>query len=418
MDTAATRVQQRIEELAHISDDDKTIFRQYGSPAFLIAAQKIKEWMASAGLDTRIDAAGNIRGKYASDNEQAKIFIIGSHYDTIANAGKYDGALGIITGIEIAAQIIQKNIQLPFHLEIVAFSEGEGVRFHSAYLGSKALAGLFDEQLLYLEDETGITLKVVLEEMDSGFSQLMSEQIPKEEWLGFLDIHIEPGNVLHESLLPVGVGSQIYGNKRIDILFTGEAGHPGTVPFDLRKDALAAASKFVLKVEGYALKDKNNVMATVGRLSVLHATTNVIPATVTCSLDMRSLDNDRLNEAYEELYRICETICHKRNIYFEWKLLQETPPVNCDKKFNALLQKSFYDAKQPYRELVSGATAEASVIHQVAPVAILFLRGAKGISHSPQELVHTGDIEKAIFITEDFIGRLSRTVIQEPAVIA
>lgn len=359
--------------------------------------------MDEVGLQTRIDAAGNIRGRYASNLPDAKIFVIGSHYDTIVNAGKYDGTLGILAGINIAAFLIAENIKMPYHLEIVAFSEGEGVRFHSAYIGSKALSGLLDEQLLYLKDEKGNTLKEIFATMNTSFAQISEDFIPRKDWLGFLDVHLEPGNILFQNKLSVGVASSIYGLKRIDIQFTGEAGHAGTVPLDIRRDALAAASKFVLKVESYAMKDRNNVIATVGRLSVLHATTSVIPAKVSCSLDMRSMDATRLNEAYEELYSICEQVCHKRNIYFEWKLLQETPPVICAPQFNGLLQQAISSEKIKYKELMSGATSEASVIYQVAPVCILFVRGAKGISHNPNEYVHQEDIGKALAVTESFL---------------
>lgn len=416
MDTErATLIQQRIDELASLSDHEKHISRQFGSPAFLEAAQKIKEWMEEAGLQTRIDAAGNVRGRYSSSQEDAKIFIVGSHYDTITNAGKFDGALGILVGIDIAAYFISQNTALPYHLEIVAFSEGEGARFHAAYLGSKALAGLFDEQLLYLKDEEGNTLRQVLESMHTSFTQISEDYIPREDWLGFLDVHLEPGNVLFSKKLPVGVASAIYGLKRIDIQFKGEAGHAGTVPLDIRRDALAAAAKFVLKVESYALKDRNNVMATIGLLEVLNATTNVIPAKVSCSLDLRSMDKGRINEAYEELYDICESICHKRNIYFEWKLLQETPPVTFDSQFNEVLQEIISSHNLEYKELVSGATSEASVIFQVAPVCTLFVRGAKGISHNPNEFVQQEDIGKAVAITEDFLQSLGKVKKQTEA---
>lgn len=402
----ASLVQKRIDALAESTDSKKNLSRQFGTPAFLEAAKKIKDYMVAAGLETRIDAAKNVRGVLRSGNKNAKTFVVGSHFDTIENSGKYNGSLGILIAIEVAASLKRKEIQLPFNLEVIAFSDGEGVRFHSAHLGSKAVAGLFDEQMLFLEDDKGITLKELLTELKTDYQSIVKDQIPANKWLGYLDIHIEPGEQLYGKKLPVALAKSIYGHKRIDIRFTGEAAHTGSVPMDERKDALAAAAKFVLKVEGYAAKERNNVLATVGRLKVVNAAVNVIPATVNCSLDMRSLDGKRLNEAYEELYTICEKICHKRGIYFEWKLLEETSPVECDKNLNSLLAEAMRAAGTEPLSVVSGLATEATILSVVAPASLLFVRDFNGISYNPNEEVSVDDIQLAIDITEDFLQRL------------
>lgn len=362
--------------------------------------------MINAGLDTRVDAALNVRGIWRSANANAKTLVIGSHFDTIENSGKFNGTLGILVAIEAAASVIKKEIALPFHLEIIAFSDGEGVRFHSAHLGSKAVAGLFDEQLIFMEDDKGVTMQELFNELKTGYDAISKDYIPADKWLGYLDIHIEPGEQLYSKGLPLAIAKSIYGHKRIDIRFIGEAAHAGSVQMADRKDALAAAAKFVLKVEEYASKDRNNILATVGRLKVLNAATNVIPSTVTCSLDMRSLDGARLNEAYEEMYTICEKICHKRSIYFEWKLMEETFPVVCDENINQVLTGIMKDRNLQPESIISGLATEATIISKVAPVGLLFIRDANGISYNPNEEVNQEDIQAAIEITEEFIRQI------------
>lgn len=403
MPTKAALVQKRIDVLSKFTDSKKNLSRQFGTPAFINAGRKIKEYMIQAGLETHVDSIGNVRGRYASSNPEAKLLVIGSHFDTIENSGKYNGALGVLIAIEAAANLIREKVILPYHLEVIAFSEGEGVRFHSAHFGSKALVGTFDEQLVFLEDDKGTTLNELLKALNSNYDKITKAKIPAEKWLGFLDIHIEPGEQLNKLKIPVAVAEKIYGHKRVDIKFTGKSAHTGSVPMDERRDALAAAAKFVLKVEDFAQRDRNNVLATIGRMKVQNAATNVIPSLVTCSLDMRSMEEKKLNEAYEELYAICEKICHKRNIYFEWKLLEETHPVFCNPEFSKCLAEAIQKENLKPEMVTSGLATEATIISGVAPVTMLFVRDSNGISYNPDEEVLTDDIQHAINITEAFI---------------
>ncbi|MCO6497214.1 MAG: Zn-dependent hydrolase [Chitinophagaceae bacterium] len=402
----ATLVQKRIDSLARLTDSKKNLSRQFGTPAFVEAAKKIKEFMEEAGLETMIDSAANVRGRIATEDPEAKTLVIGSHFDTIENSGKYNGVLGVLVAITAAASIKRQGHKLPFNLEIVGFSEGEGVRFHSAHLGSRALTGTFDDQLLFLEDEKGITLKEVLRELGTDYDRISKDFIPADKWLGFLDIHIEPGNQLQAKNLPVALAHSILGHKRIDIKFTGVAAHAGSLPMDERRDALGAAAKFVLKVEDYASKGRNSILATIGRLKVLNAATNMIPSQVTCSLDMRGLDEDKLNEAYEDLYSICEKICHKRGIYFEWKLLQETNPIICDEVFSQYLRQAIEIKGYKPLNIISGLATEATIISIIAPVTVMLIRDSQGLSYNPHEEVSTDDIELAVDIIEEFIKQV------------
>lgn len=407
MSLQAEQVQNRIDTLASFSDNRKNLSRQFGTSAFIKAGRKIKDYMIEAGLKTHVDSVGNVRGRLSSSDPDAKLLVIGSHFDTIENSGKYNGTLGILIAIEAAAGLMKKKIDIPYHLEVIGFSEGEGVRFHSAHFGSKALVGQFDEQLVFLEDDRGIMLKSLLHHLNSSYEKITKSAIPNDKWLGFLDIHIEPGEQLNKLDVPVAVAEKIYGHKRIDIKFKGEAAHTGSMPMEDRRDALAAAAKFVSRVEDYAGKDRNNILATVSRMQVHNAATNVIPSLVTCSLDMRGMDEKKLNTAYEDFYAACEKICHKRGIYFEWKLLEETPPVVCNPEFSKILTESIKVHKIKPESVTSGQATESTIISSVAPVTILFIRDSNGFSYNPDEKVLTEDIQKAIDVTEDFLEKIA-----------
>ncbi|MEO8720773.1 MAG: M20 family metallo-hydrolase [Ginsengibacter sp.] len=403
----AMKIQKRIEEMASCSDDENVLSRVFGTKSFIDCNQKIAAWMSGSGLQTQIDNIGNVRGKLMSNNPNARTLVIGSHYDSVINAGRYDGPLGILAGMDIAEQIIGQKKQLPFHLEIIAFSEEEGVRFSTAYMGSRAVAGNFDPHILAYKDESGIAVSTVLETMKCQSALISEDCIPEKEWLAYLEIHIEQGPVLYEKNIPVGIVSAISGQRRVEILFSGEAGHAGTVPMNMRKDALAAAAHFIVGVEEYASHERRNVVATVGKIVVPNAAGNVIAGNVFCTLDLRSPDQARLAKAYEALNILCEEICRKRNIYFEWKLVMETEPVICDESLKSLLSHSIKRKNIESVSLVSGAGHDAVIISKVAPVVMLFVKCFKGISHNPLENVEIEDIAAAIEVTDDFINRLA-----------
>ncbi|MEO5649080.1 MAG: allantoate amidohydrolase [Ginsengibacter sp.] len=407
--TRAQKIQNRIKELALCSDDEHHLSRIFGTKSFIACSNKIRTWMQEAGLHTYTDNAGNVRGRLVSADPDARTFVIGSHFDTVINAGKYDGVLGIITGLNLVENIIAQKLPVPFNIEIVAFCEEEGVRFHAAYLGSKAVAGSFDDHLLELNDDDGISLLQALASMERDGTRIAEDMIPAEEWLGYLEIHIEQGPVLFEKDIPVALVSAIAGQKRIEINFVGEAGHAGTVPMNMRADALAAAAHFIVAVEEYASHEKRNIVATVGKIQVPHAAINVIPGSAYCTLDLRSPDSELLSDAYEDLNKICEEICRKRRIYFEWRLIQETYPVTCDRELRSLLAKSIEEEDIEVVKLVSGAGHDAVTISQVAPVAMLFVKCFKGISHNPLENVETDDIKVVLGVGDNFIRRLIRS---------
>ncbi|WP_319381178.1 Zn-dependent hydrolase [Thiomicrorhabdus sp.] len=288
-----TRVIQRCRELAAISDSDRSISRIYLSPAYLQGLQQTEQWMQKAGMNTWIDAVGNVWGRYASSHPQAKTLILGSHLDTVPNAGMFDGILGVMVAIEAVDRLRTEGIELPFHIDVVGLGDEEGVRFEASMLGSRALIGRWEDALLELTDPGGKSLSSALEACGLHPDAYADASRVDDDLLGFWEVHMEQGPVLEAEDIPVGVVSAIAGARRFKVTIEGQAGHAGTVPMGLRQDALTAASEIVLMIEKTA--QQNNLVATVGHLKVFPSAVNVIPGWVEFTVDIRS-DDDALRE--------------------------------------------------------------------------------------------------------------------------
>ncbi|UFH52428.1 allantoate amidohydrolase [Spirosoma sp. KNUC1025] len=401
----AETILNRINELASISEDAVSVTRTFGTDAFRQGSQLVQYWMQDAGLQTRVDAIGNVRGRLVSPDSRAKTFVIASHIDTVVNAGKFDGPLGVIMGIDLVEQLIRSKTPLPFHIELIAFSDEEGVRFHTTYLGSKVVAGSFDTTLLDKKDASGITLREVIQTMGGDVDQLKTDAILPDDWLGYFEIHIEQGPVLYERNVPVAVVTAIAGQKRVEITFAGMAGHAGTVPMDMRQDALCAAAEFILQVERLAANEAN-LVATVGKLNVMNAASNVIPGKVVCSLDVRSNQEMILASAYQELHQRCADIGQKRAVDVDWNLIQETSPVSCDPTLNQFIEQAIKENGFEVVRLMSGAGHDGVPISLVSPIAMIFVRCYKGISHNPLENTELSDVAATLQVADTFLKRL------------
>ncbi|OQP52014.1 Zn-dependent hydrolase [Niastella yeongjuensis] len=402
----ANTILQRINELASISEEPGVVTRTYGTEAFIKGRTLVAHWMQAAGLQTHIDNIGNVRGRLPARSPEAKTLVIASHIDTVINAGKFDGPLGVLIGISLLEQLIQQGTSLPFHLELIAFCDEEGCRFHTTYLGSKVVAGNFDNNLLLKQDAVGTSLQQVIQSMGGNPAVLPQDAIAAKDWLGYFEIHIEQGPVLFEKDIPVGIVTAISGQKRVAITFKGEAGHAGTVPMDMRKDALCAAAEFILEAERFAASHLQPVVATVGTLQVTHAASNVIPGEVLCTLDLRSANQQVLNSCYTYLEQLGSAICQQRHVEFLWQPIQESPPVTCNTALNYLLAQSVQQSGYEVIKLISGAGHDAVAVAPVAPVAMLFVRCYKGISHNPLENVELKDLAAAVQVSAAFIHSL------------
>ncbi len=393
----------RIEQLAAISEDADGVTRTFGTPAFVRGRDLVQSWFAAAGLAPRLDGIGNLRGRLPSRRPGAQTFVLASHIDTVVNAGKYDGPLGVLMGLDLVEHIIQQQIELPFDIELIAFSDEEGVRFHTTYLGSKVVTGAFDPALLQKTDAQGITLDRAIAEMGGNAAQIAADALPAAEWLGYFELHIEQGPVLWENRVPVALVASLAGQQRVELAWRGMAGHAGTVPMALRHDALAAAAELVLAAEAFALGHGRGLVATVGQLRIAHSASNVIPGHVVHSLDLRSPDAGQLAAAYGALHVQAAAIAARRNVALDWQLIQATAPATCDVGLNELLAQAIAGCGHEVVALVSGAGHDAVPASAVAPATMLFIRCYRGISHNPLENVEAADVAAALQVSEQFL---------------
>lgn len=404
--TRTQNLLERLNALAAITEDPGGITRTFGSEAFEQGRNLVQSWMDNAGLETYVDNIGNLRGKLQGTPQTNKTFVIGSHIDTVLNAGKFDGPLGVLLGLDLLEQLIQTQTELPFNLELVAFSDEEGCRFHTTYLGSKVITGAFEESLLEKKDANGITLREALKTIGGEPEKLKQDALAPEDWLGYFEIHIEQGPVLYEKNIPVAIVSSIAGQNRIEITLKGMAGHAGTVPMAMRRDALCGAAEIIRKTEAYAMDRDKELVATVGKITIPNPASNVIPGTVTFTLDLRSADETTLKSAATELENEALKVSRNRNLELTWNLVQQTEPVTCSPNLNNLLSEAIAACGYEKINLVSGAGHDAVPISSVAPVAMLFVRCFEGISHNPLENAEPQDLAAAIRVSETFLTKL------------
>src|SRR5689334_4950019 len=277
MDEAAARkIMVRCEILAGISEEDGCLTRPFLCDAMRRATAEVADWMRDAGMTVRRDNIGNLIGRYEADRSPARTLILGSHLDTVRDAGKYDGPLGVLIALAALEHLHERDERLPFAVEVMAFADEEGLRYHTAYLGSKVVAGTFDHAYLYLTDAAGIPMGEAIRAAGGDPDALAGDKRASNDLLGYCEVHIEQGPVLEAHNLPVGVVTAIAGQSRIEVRFMGQAGHAGTVPMSGRRDALAAAAEFVLAVEAHA-RAQAGMVATVGQIGVQPGASNVVP---------------------------------------------------------------------------------------------------------------------------------------------
>jgi hydantoinase/carbamoylase family amidase len=406
MNSAAT-VMQRIDALAQISEDDGKTTRIFASPAMRRANHDVGLWMREAGMNVRVDAVGNLIGHYPAAQPDGKILLLGSHLDTVRDAGKFDGPLGVLVAIACVQQLNDANTRLPFVIEVVGFADEEGVRFQSTYLGSRALAGTLNVDELKRTDVRGITMAEAIREFGGNPDAIASAKLDAGRVIGYTEVHIEQGPVLEQRNLATGVVSAIAGQTRARIAFTGQAGHAGTVPMNLRRDALAAGAEFILAVESLA-QSRGGLVATVGEIHALPGAGNVIPGEAQLTLDVRHPDDAVRQNACEELKRRASEIASKRNVESNFETVHETAAVICDRGLTVKLEQSVkrHQAEAPL--LTSGAGHDAAAVSAICPVAMLFVRCQGGISHNPDESVETSDVRVAIEVLADFVQNLAK----------
>jgi allantoate deiminase len=396
----AAAVLDRCDELAALSEEEGRLTRRFATAALFQAGETVHGWMEGAGMTVRRDAIGNLIGR-VGDGE-VRTLLIGSHLDTVPDAGRYDGMLGVLVAIGCLERLRDAGRSLPYAVEVLAFADEEGVRYGTGYLGSSVVAGRFNPADLERRDSEGVTLSDAVRVFGGDPGRLASARRDPADVIGYYEVHIEQGPVLESEGIPLGVVAAIAGQTRARITFTGEAGHAGTVPMVLRRDALCAAAEFVTAVEAVA-RDVDGAVATVGELEVPDAASNVIPGRATLSLDVRHPDDPVRESVGERLRKRSAAIAAARGLGLEWEVVQEAPAVGCSAELTELVANAVAESGHPVLWLPSGAGHDAVMLSSIVPVAMLFVRCAGGVSHNPAESVTVEDVAAAIEATTRFL---------------
>jgi allantoate deiminase len=367
--------------------------------------------MESMGMTVRVDAAGNLRGLWQPEGARGKRLLLGSHVDTVPNAGAFDGVLGVALALEWLD--LARELALPLAIEVIAFSEEEGVRFGVPFIGSRAAAASFDRKMLALEDVHGVRMDAAIRAFGLD-PEKIGEAVLDENVLGFIEMHIEQGPVLEAESLPLAVVTAIAGQTRLALRFTGQANHAGTTPMHLRRDALAAAAEWIAAVESRvkeAAADKySGLVATVGKIEVEPNAGNVIAGAAGVSLDVRHISNRVRGGWVANLIDAARTIADRRGIQLEWAQKSDEPAVKLDRELTARLLSAVETAGFPAKRMHSGAGHDAMVMAARVPTTMLFLRSPGGISHHPAEAVLEEDVEAALLVGRKFLEQLAADV--------
>ena len=404
MATAAQQLVRRLDELGRVTDEPGRLTRTFLSPAMERANALVGGWMRDAGLVVREDDTGNLIGRLAAADPNAKTLLLGSHLDTVRNAGRFDGALGVVLPVVALAELRRRGVTLPFHVEILGFSEEEAVRFTGAYIGSKAYAGRLRAADLQLSDARGQTLRAVIEAHAGRAFTPAPAAHRRGSLLGYVEVHIEQGPVLESHGLAVGVVSAIASQTRGRLTFRGRAGHAGTTPMNLRRDALAGAAEFVLFVERFAAA-RRPLVATVGTIQVPSGAANVIPGETVLSLDVRHAQDAACRAALAKLVGQARTIARRRRLTVTWQPTLQHRATPCSPALTAQLARSVRAVQGKTISLVSGAGHDGVVMAALTPIAMLFVRCRDGLSHHPAEHAAPRDLAVALRVVVDFLLR-------------
>ena len=399
----AKEVLARCEVLAGYTEEPGQITRPFPCEAMRGVHSSLRDWMRAAGLSVRVDAIGNMIGRYGAQ-DAGRVFLIGSHLDSVPNAGKYDGVLGVLLGV--AAVQALGGERLPFGLEIVGFCEEEGVRFRMPFLGSMALAGCFESALLQRRDDSGVTLGDALQNFGLDPTRVNDAAYSPGSVLGYLEAHIEQGPALDSINRPLGVVEGITGQCRLWLRFMGQAGHAGTLPMGLRRDALAAAAEFVLAVEARARSVKD-LVATVGKLQVEPGAGNVVPGSATLILDVRHAQDTIREQNHIAMLDQAAAIARRRGVTYSLDCSESYPAVPADRQLTELLAKAADLVGYSAPRMVSGAGHDAGIMARLAPMTMLFLRSPGGVSHHPDEAVREEDVAAALEVMVAFLKLLA-----------
>jgi allantoate deiminase len=393
----------RLKELATLTDTPGALTRLFLSPAHQRAIQLISTWMREAGLETHVDAIGNLVGRTKNSTGKPTL-LLGSHIDTVRDAGAYDGNFGVLAAIAAVQSLAPDP---PYAIEIIAFGDEEGSRFPQTLSGSRAVAGTFDMRALDAADTAGTTLRDAL--MAFGCNPDAISQIARDpaEILAFIELHIEQGPVLEGSKIPVGIVTAINGASRLSVTLTGTAGHAGTIPMSMRRDALAAAAEQILFIQTHATAIPN-LVATVGSIAIHPGAPNSVPGRATYSIDIRGPEDSTRAQAVATITGWLKEIAARRDIEITITQTHDAPATQCAPWLQAQLAKAIAMQNLPIFYLPSGAGHDAMAIAALCPVAMLFTRCKGGISHTPAESITAEDADIAVAVLLEFLRNFKK----------
>ncbi len=410
----AEEVIARCRKLAAFSEDARGTRRTFLSPPMHDCHREVSCWMKTLGMNVSVDAAGNLRGFYPASSPAAPRILIGSHLDTVPNAGAFDGILGVVLAIGLVRSL--DGLRLPFAIEVIGFSEEEGVRFGIPFIGSRALVGRVDEELLGRKDERGISVRKAIQDFGLNPNEIPRAAL-RDDVLGYIEFHIEQGPVLENLGWPLGIVEAIVGQNRLEFTFYGQSNHAGTTPMNLRHDALAAAAEWIVAVESLARRAPG-IVATVGFVEAKPGAMNVIAGEVRTTLDIRHASDGARTEALDELIRLAESIAARRGVSAKWRTLLAQHAVAMDPFLMEQIDHAVQKAGCEPHRMASGAGHDAMILAEKIPAAMVFLRTPAGISHDPAESVHLDDVAKALecgnhlltqlAASQEFLGRTCR----------
>lgn len=385
----------RCDALAELTEEPGRLTRTFGSSRHRDALDLIAGWMEQAGMQCREDAAGNLIGRYeAGEPDAAPTLMMGSHQDTVRDGGRYDGMLGIVAPISAVERLHRDGERLPFAVEVVAFTDEEGVRFQTTLLGSKAIAGTLEPSALEARDCDGVTIAEAMRAFGADPGRIAEAAYPPGSLLAFVETHIEQGPQLEGAGLPLGVVTSIAGGTRLEITFRGVAGHAGTVPMNARRDAFAGAAEAALAIERHC-RDDGSLVGTIGRIAVQPGAVNVIPGETVFTADIRAPEDAQRRSAVDALCRRIETIAAGRGLECLIRVLYDADGCTCDPRLVEALSAAVAAEGMDSLQLYSGAGHDAMAMSAIAPVGMLFVRCRGGVSHHPDESITEEDADAA-----------------------
>lgn len=391
-----------IAQCSQTTDPDKEgVTRLCASKEHAQANQKLRGWMTESGMEVRMDNAANLIGRYQSAKPDAPTLIFGSHQDTVPNGGKYDGILGVILPVALINYFNQNQIEFPFNIDVIAFSDEEGTRFQSTLLGSKSVSGTFDPTMLNAQDANGVSMREALVSFGCDPDLISQDAYNKDNVIGFVELHIEQGPQLEQAELPVGVVTAITGIERHSLSILGKASHAGTVPMNSRQDALVGAAQ-IIHMFDQLCKREEDLVGVVGKIANYPNGVNVIPQQTDITIELRSPNDASRIAARQEMLADIQKIMNEYNLAYRHEQIYEQSAVQCSDKLSSVLSNAIHSSGIEPKHIFSGAGHDGLAMCKLTDIAMLFMRCTDGISHHPDEAILQQDLIAVVEVLNHF----------------